>query len=155
MLTMANRDHEVLTDEDHHLACFDDLAGQHHRFVRDVIDGLEHEKQRVVVSLQLGPLVGNHGVFDGQRVQPENVGHVLHLGLIGLVQADPDECARAPAIAISRTLLSAAAYVYLPDSRWPCDVDAAVNQRRRVTHGSSGALVLRRHECPQRFRQCV
>ena len=39
--------------------------------VLDVVDGLEDGEQGVVVPLQLGPLVGVHGVLDGQRVQPE------------------------------------------------------------------------------------
>ena len=91
VFTVANGDHEVLADEDHHLAGFDDLAGQCHRFVRDVIDGLQHQEQCVVVSLQLGPLVGVHGVLDRQGVQPEHIGHFLHVGLVWLVQPDPDE----------------------------------------------------------------
>ena len=35
------------------------------------VDRLEHHEQRVVVDLQLGPLVGRQGVLDGERVQPE------------------------------------------------------------------------------------
>jgi hypothetical protein len=77
--TVTHRDHEVRADEDHDLAAFHDLAGQHHRFVRDVVDGFEYQEQRVVVSLQLGPLMCAYRVFDGQRVQPENVGYFLHL----------------------------------------------------------------------------
>lgn len=94
VLTVADCDHEVLADEDHHLAGFDDLARQRHRFVLDVIHGFEHKEQRVVVAIQLGPLVGVHSVFDRQRVQSENVRHFLHLGLVGFVQTDPDERAR-------------------------------------------------------------
>ncbi|COZ17864.1 Uncharacterised protein [Mycobacterium tuberculosis] len=62
---MADGDHEILADEDHDLAGFDDLAGQYHRFVRDVVDGLEDEEQRLVVALQLGSLVRVHGVLNG------------------------------------------------------------------------------------------
>ena len=71
-LAVTDRDHKVLADEDHDLTGFDDLAGQHHRFVRDVIDGLQHQEHRVVVALELGPLVCAHRVLDRQRVQPEH-----------------------------------------------------------------------------------
>ena len=59
--------------------------------VFDVVDRLEHQEQGVVVAVQLRPLVGVHGVLDGQRVQAENLGHRLHLVVVGFVQADPDE----------------------------------------------------------------
>ena len=91
VIAVADRDHEVLADEDHDLAGLDDLACQRHRFVRDVLDGFQHQEQRVVVALQLGPLMGVHGVLHGQRVQPEDVCDILHLSLVGLVQPDPDE----------------------------------------------------------------
>ena len=56
-----------------------------------VVDRLEHQEQRLVVTLQLGPLVGADRVFDRQRVQAENLADFLHLMLGGLVQADPGE----------------------------------------------------------------
>ncbi len=92
VLTMADGDHEIGTDEDHDLAGFDDLASQRHGNVLDVVDRLEHQEQRVVVTLQLRSLMGVHGIFDRQRVQAEHVGDGLHLMFVGTVQADPGEC---------------------------------------------------------------
>ena len=60
--------------------------------MRDIVHGLEHQKQGFVVALELGPLVGVHGVFDGQRVQAEHVSDHLHLVFVGFMQPDPDEC---------------------------------------------------------------
>ena len=91
VLAVADRDDEVGADEDHDLAGLDDLAGQGHGFVFDVVDGLEDQEQRLVVALQLRPLMGVHRVLDGQLVQAEHVGDGLHLVLVGFVQADPDE----------------------------------------------------------------
>jgi hypothetical protein len=45
----------------------------------------QYEEQRVVVSLQLGSLMCAYRVFDGQRVQPENVRYFLHLAELRLV----------------------------------------------------------------------
>ncbi len=91
VFAVAHRDHEVESDEDHDLAGLDDLAGQRDRLVLDVVDGLEHQKQRLVVALEFRPLMRVHGVLDGQLVQAEHVGHRLHLVLVGFMQADPDE----------------------------------------------------------------
>jgi hypothetical protein len=91
VLAVPDRDHEIGTDEDHDLAGLDDFAGQRHRHVFDVVDGLEDQEQRLVIAFQLRPLVGAHGIFDGKFVQAEHVGHGLHLVLVGFVQADPDE----------------------------------------------------------------
>ena len=91
VLAVPDCHHEIAVDEDHDLAGLDDLAGQHQRLVRNVVDRLENQEQRLVVTLQLRPLVGLYGVLDGQRVQAENVADFLHLVLGGLVQADPGE----------------------------------------------------------------
>ena len=91
MIAVADRDHEVGPDEDHDLAGLHDLAGHRDGLVLDVGDGLEHQEQRVVVALELGPLMGVHSVLDGQLVQAEDVGHGLHLVFVGFVQADPHE----------------------------------------------------------------
>ena len=48
-----------------------DLAGLDGVLLVDVPERLEDEEQRVVVALELGPLVGVDGVLDGQRVQVE------------------------------------------------------------------------------------
>ena len=91
VVAVAHGDHEVASDEDHDLAGLDDLAGQGHRFVLDVVHGLEHQEQRVVVALEFGPLVGVHRVFDREFVQPEHVGDGLHLVFVGFVKAYPHE----------------------------------------------------------------
>ena len=91
VLAVTDRDHEIGSDEDHDLAGLDDLAGVDHRHVFDVVHGLEHQEQRLVVALQLRPLMGVHRVLDGQLVQAEHVGDGLHLVFVGFVQADPHE----------------------------------------------------------------
>ncbi len=55
------------------------------------LGGAERDEERVAVALQLGPLVGQVGVLDGQVVQPELGLHLLEQRLVGLVEADPDE----------------------------------------------------------------
>ena len=51
----------------------------------------QHDEQRVVVDLQLGPLMGAMGVFDRQIMQTEpRLDHAQHF-LAGLQQSDPDE----------------------------------------------------------------
>ncbi|GAA2924572.1 hypothetical protein GCM10020221_20640 [Streptomyces thioluteus] len=74
------------------------LAGLHHLAgggefgVLDIVDGLEDREQRVVVALQLGPLVGVDRVLHGQRVQPELPGDACELLLRGScspIQANP------------------------------------------------------------------
>ncbi len=90
MVAVPHGHDEVRTHEHHDLAGLDDLAGQQNRLVLNVIDGLEHQEQRVVVALELGPLMGVHRVLDGQRVDVENLRHRMHLVFIGFVQADPD-----------------------------------------------------------------
>ena len=84
-LAVPDGDDEVRADE--HV----DLAGLHGVLRVDVPERLEHQEQRVVVALELGPLVGVDGVLDGEVVQPEGDRHVLELDLAGFVQAEPDE----------------------------------------------------------------
>ena len=91
VVAVADGHHEVRPDEDHDLACLDDLAGQFHRLVRQVVHRLENQEQGVVVPLDLGPLMGVHRILHGQRMQSVRLGDRLHLVGIGLVQADPDE----------------------------------------------------------------
>ena len=119
VIAVPDGDHEVGPDEHHDLAGLDDLAGQRHGLVFDVVDRLEHQEQGVVVAFQLRPLVGVHGVLDGQRVQAENLGHRLHLVLVGFVQADPDERLLAAGFRVRGPSSRAAACVYLPGSRAP------------------------------------
>ena len=125
---MADGHDEVGADEDHDLAGLDDLAGIGDRLVLDVVDGLEHQKQGLVVAFQLRSLMGVHGVLDGQLVQAEHVGHGLHLMGVGFVQADPDE----------RVLAGLFEFVHLVQRRGvgvlagqpgPFAVDAAIDHR--------------------------
>ncbi len=153
MFTVADRDHEVAADEDHDLAGLDDLAGQHHRFVPDVIDGLEDEEQGVGVPLHLGPLMGAHRVFHGQRVQAENVGHLLHLGLAGFAQAHPDE-AFVPLRFDLAHLVQGGGVTDLAGQPVAVGVDGAVDERllgRSRARLRFGFL----REGPKRFGQCV
>src|ERR1700678_974485 len=88
---MPDRHDEIAVDEDHDLAGLDDLASQQRGLVWYVVEGLEHQEERFVVTLQLGPLVSAYRVLDGQRVHAESVADFLHLMLSGSVQDDQGE----------------------------------------------------------------
>ena len=47
------------------------LTKFHFLFVVEIAGGPQHEEERAVVSLDLGPLMRVDGVFDGQFVQIE------------------------------------------------------------------------------------
>jgi hypothetical protein len=68
----------------------DDLLGL------DVAGRLQHREHGVVVDLELGALVGLDGVLDGELVEVELAPDRVELGLVGLVQADPDEGVLVP-----------------------------------------------------------
>ena len=130
MIAVADGDHEVGPDEDHDLAGLDDLAGQRHRLVLDVVDRLEHQEQRVVVALELRSLVGVHRVLDGQRVQAENLCHRLHLVLVGLMKTDPDEGGLAAGFEFAG-LGQGRRVGVLAGQPGAVDVDGAVDHRAR------------------------
>jgi hypothetical protein len=91
-LAPADRDHEVPADEDRDLAGLDHLDVRRRRLRVHVPDGLEHGEQRVLVPVELGPLVlGVQRVLDGQRVQVVALGELGQLRLVRVVQAEPDE----------------------------------------------------------------
>ena len=69
VLAVAHRHDEVRADERHHLAGLDQLDGGGGLVVLDVGHRLEHHEQRVLVALQLGPLLRGDGVLHGQLVQ--------------------------------------------------------------------------------------
>ena len=140
VLAVADRDHEIGTDEDHDLAGLDDFAGEGDGYVFDVVHGLEHQEQRLVVALQLGPLMRVHGVLDGQLVQAEHVGHGLHLVLVGFVQADPDERFLALAFEFVH-LVQRGGVGVLAGQPLAVDVDAAVDHGPR--HGDVNGLCVR------------
>ena len=117
-------DHEVGAGEDHQLAGVHDVADGGELLVLDVAAGLEDGEQgaragaRRVVPLQLGPLMGLDGVLDGERMQPEELGESGELGLVRLVQPDPDETAALLAHLPERLLrrgLSGLAHTVLVD----------------------------------------
>ena len=130
VLAVADRDHEVGADEDHDLAGLDDLPGLGHRLVLDVVHRLEDQEQRLVVALQLRPLVGVHRVLDGQFVQSEHVGDGLHLVLVGFVQADPHEGVLALGFELVH-LVQRRGVGVLAGQPLAVDVDAAVDHRPR------------------------
>ena len=82
---MAHGDDERLADEEHDVTELDLLA------VLVVSHRLEHDEQRVVVLLNLGPLMRVERVLDREIVQLELLGHLVQLGLGRFVQTDPDE----------------------------------------------------------------
>jgi hypothetical protein len=51
----------------------------------------ERDEKRVAEALQLGPLVRQVGVLDGEVVQPELGLYLLEQGFGRLVEPDPDE----------------------------------------------------------------
>lgn len=103
LAAVPDGDEEVPAGEAHHLTGLDDLAAGVEPVVVEVVDGLEDREERVVIALQLGPLVGLDGVLHGQWVQPELAGDTGELVLGRLVQADPHE-ARVPAHQAHRLL---------------------------------------------------
>ena len=66
-----------------------DLAELHLLDVVQVAGGAQDDEQGVAVALQLGPLVGDDGVLDGQLVEAELLGHGQQLGLGRPVEPDP------------------------------------------------------------------
>ena len=90
-LPVAHRHHEILPHEDVSLAELYLV-----RFV-EVAGGLEHDEKRPIVALELGPLVGLHGVLDGQLVQPELFGYRGELLFGRFVETDPGQ--RLPRLA--------------------------------------------------------
>jgi hypothetical protein len=56
---------------------------------------LHHGEERVVVFLDLRPLVPLAGVLDGKRMEPEFLRHLIELRWRRIKQGDPDEAVRA------------------------------------------------------------
>ncbi len=102
----------------------------------DVPERLQGEEQRVLVALELRPLVGGEGVLDGERVQAELLLDGGELLLARLVQADPDEVA-----GLGRELADPAelARREVVDDPLPLAVDGAVHD-----HGTTLDPAVRR-----------
>jgi len=90
VLAVAHRDHVVRAQEDHDLAGAHDLAGGGQLVVLHVGRRLQHHEERVVVALELGPLVGVDGVLHRERVQVVLPGDRGQLVLGGLEEPQPD-----------------------------------------------------------------
>ena len=84
-VSVADRDHEVVADEEV------DLAGLDGVVLVDVPERLDRQEQAALVELELGALMGVHGVLDGERVQIEGDRDVVELVLVRLVQTHPHE----------------------------------------------------------------
>ena len=80
---MADGEHEIGPDEDVDLAELDLLG------LVEVARRAQHDEQGVVVAFELGPLVGDDGVLDGEGVEAELRGERRDFVLVGTVQADP------------------------------------------------------------------
>ncbi len=130
MLPVPDRHHEVGADEDHDLSGLDDLPRLGHRLVLDVVDRLEDHEKRLVVALQLRPLVSVHGVLDCQLMKAEHIADGLHLMLVGLVQADPDERDLALGFELMN-LVQRRGMGVLARQPLAVDVDGAVDHRPR------------------------
>ena len=85
---MLYRDDEVHPDEEH------ELPGLHHGLLVHVARRLEDDERRVAENLQLGPLMPEDRVLDGQRVQSVPTTYCLQGGGVRLSQVEPDELSR-------------------------------------------------------------
>ena len=122
---MPDRDHELLADEDHHLAGLDHLRRLGQLAVRHVAGGPQHQEVHRAELLQLGPLLGLDRVLDGQLVQAVGAARSPAISSCGgLVQAEPDEGVVARAGLAQRLVRSEVAGLALA-----VDVDAAVDHR--------------------------
>ncbi len=82
-LGVPQGDHEVRPHEDVQLPELHLLGGV------DVPGGAQDHEEGVVVALELGPLVGDDRVLDGQFVQAELLGQGGDIALVRPVHADP------------------------------------------------------------------
>ena len=86
--SVAHGDQIVAADEH---VCFAELD-----LGRDDLRGVQRDEQRIVVQLDLRPLMRVVRVLDGKVVQAEFLLQFVQQGFVGLVQADPDECILGP-----------------------------------------------------------
>ena len=84
-LAVSHGDDEAVTDEEH------DLTGLDVARRLDVAQGLEHDEHRRLVLLDLGSLVAEDGVLDGQGVQVQLLVDEGELVVGRVPQPDPDE----------------------------------------------------------------
>ena len=106
-LPVPDGDDEVGAEEDQHLAELDLLL------LLDVPGGLEDDEQRLVVDLELRPLVSRDGVLDREVVQGELAADGLELLVVGSYSPSQTK-------ALSRRLASTApARLELPRLRQP------------------------------------
>ena len=84
---MPDRDNEPLADDQVGLAILDFPAGQ--------LGSPQHDEQRVVVDIELGPLVCLICVLDHQLMKAELGFEDAEQRLIRLVQTEPDDAAIA------------------------------------------------------------
>ena len=105
-LAVADGDDEVGADEDVDLAELDLLD------VVEVARRAQDHEERVAVALELGPLVGDDGVLDGQLVQAELVGD--------RERAAPRPAGRARSRPSRRARLPGAPTCRPPSAGWRC-----------------------------------
>ncbi len=74
-----------------------DLSEVHRLCFIDVAGGLQHDEQRLPVTLQLRALVGLDRILHGRRVHPELFRGGIELLLRKFVEADPDDATPLPA----------------------------------------------------------
>jgi hypothetical protein len=82
---VSNRDEVVLAEEDMGLAELEVARRLRH------VCGPQHHEHRVLVQLELRPLMRVVGVFNGEIVQPELLLHGAEDVLFRFVQSEPDE----------------------------------------------------------------
>ncbi|MNG98005.1 hypothetical protein D3C79_571320 [compost metagenome] len=83
---MAHRDQKVFTHEEVGFTVLD--------FVVAPLRGFDHDKQRIAVGFELGPLVGAQRILNRQIVQAELFLHLAHKGVLRLPKPEPDEGVR-------------------------------------------------------------
>jgi hypothetical protein len=96
-LTVSDRDHETTVYEEKDFAQLDYLYGI------DITSRLQDHKERVVIDIELGSLMGMDGVLHRQLMQTKLLPHRFEFLLGGFVEPDPTE--RLAALALLERFL--------------------------------------------------
>jgi hypothetical protein len=109
-LSMPHGNEKVRPYEEEDLAELNDLLGI------DVAGRLEHQKKRIAVPFELGPLVRFNRVFHGQLVEIELASNALELVRSRFIEAEPHEravIAARPGCCLGRVCTGAAVPVFV------------------------------------------
>ena len=76
---MGNHDDELLADDHLHFTGLDEVTPVDEVLIARVLHGADDLEQLVLVALQLGALVGGHGILDDELVDVVALRHLQHL----------------------------------------------------------------------------